>query len=117
MSLIRDGETDHSNVAFGESPFFGQRRFVVRGTHRMLHTKRDDKIGMYEYHQDPLEQNDIADQNPGEVDTMRELLEMWEELVRDSDPGDATRRKSIDEEILEQLQKQFRTCQQTMMLL
>jgi arylsulfatase A-like enzyme len=103
LPLIRGESLPEADVAFGESPFFGHRRFVALGEHRLLFTKKTGAEELYAFREDPLERRDILDRNPPSLEAMRELLRSWEEMVQASAPEKAAPHPPLDEETLEQL--------------
>ena len=92
-------------VAVSESPFFGRQRVVTLGDRRMLFTKKTGAAELYDYRADPLEQIDVAERHPSEIEVRRRLLESWETMVSSSSVEGAAPKQPLDEETIKQLRE------------
>ena len=97
------GGPPSSLIAFGESPFFGKRRFVAFGNFRLLLTKSSEAFEVFGYTHDPLELDDIASTTTSKiVKNLRSHLKTWQravdlaQLPQDTDA-------QVSEETIEQL--------------
>lgn len=99
------GAPSTAGMAFGESPFFGHRRFAASGIHQLLLTKNTGSVELYDFVQDPHEQMDLTESKPEVVDRLRLELDAWQERVEvspfevDAAPGE------LDAETIEQLKE------------
>ena len=72
----------HEPAAYGESPFFGERRFVAVDDLHLLVTLRDQSVELFRFKEDPLEMRDLS---ADEAERAQELLDMvirWDTEVR-----------------------------------
>ena len=60
LAPLLAGAPSAEGMAFGESPFFGHRRFVASGVRQLLLTKKTDEVELYDFAADPHEQHDLA---------------------------------------------------------
>lgn len=96
------GDTDHRFVAFGESPYFGLRRFIAHGDHRLLLSQEFGQVELYDFRRDPLEQVDLSTSEPDLQRKLRQGLDHWQAAIDrlgtyESGPP------QLNDEILEQL--------------
>jgi len=80
VSLLA-GEPPGDGLAFGESPFFGHRRFVATGSHQLLLTKRTGEAELYDFVSDPRQQDDLASAEPGMAQRLRSEILGWDERI------------------------------------
>lgn len=90
-------------VAFGESPFFGERRFVATPEYRLLLTVRDQSSELYRYREDPLEQNDLAMDLEAKTETLEQLLSRWEVAMSATGALSSSQTEELDSETLDEL--------------
>ncbi len=104
LPLLQGSPASDPAVAFGESPFFGERRFIASDDLRLLYTLRDQTVELYRYRTDPDEQVNLADESPAEVERLRGLLERWQAMVSATvlEPTEETPAE-LDPETLEEL--------------
>jgi len=81
LPLMR-GEEAGPRYAFGESPFFGQRRFVADGERRLFVAKENPVRELFGFRADPLELNDVSAEHAEEVERLARVLAEWEERVQ-----------------------------------
>lgn len=98
------GDESWRERAFSESPYFGERRAVTLASSRLLMTLKDNTIEVYEFRQDPLEQNDISEGNEQRNTYLIQQLEAWQELVEGAAYERTHDGRAIDEETREQLE-------------
>lgn len=106
LGLLLAGGREGPGFAVGESPYFGERRFVARGTRRLLRTERDGRVEVYAYREDRAELVDLAPQEPDIARTLGTTLDGWTALVerhRLPTDGEGPGETPIDPETLEQL--------------
>jgi arylsulfatase A-like enzyme len=101
LPLIR-GESRLPYVAFGESTFFGEQRYVALADYRMIFTKDGETAELYNLAADPLELEDLAAAEPDLVQALRKRLDSWEEMVVAA-AVDGAQDADIDLETLERL--------------
>ncbi len=91
-------------IAFGESPQYGERRFVALGGYRMLLSRETDSAELYHLPEDPVERHDLAAAEANRVGVLREHLEAWEMMVAAAslDPEKRTE-QPLDDDTLERL--------------
>ena len=104
-SLIFGVDGEHPLTAFGESPFFGERRFIATGRHHLLFTKKNKTSELYDFRIDPLEQIDISSEQTAETARLQDLIEDWDENIRLPFQHDSQDGEDIDEATLEQLKE------------
>ncbi len=105
LPLMRGHRPDTVQLAFGESPFFGGRRFVAVGHHRLLLTRSTGEVELYDYVFDLEEQNDIADLFPTRVEALTRAVDQWEAEVTSADVEHAGADGGPDAETIEQLRE------------
>jgi arylsulfatase A-like enzyme len=101
LPMIR-GESRLPYVAFGESTFFGEQRYVALADFRLIFTKEDEATELYNLAADPLELEDLAAAEPDLVKALRQRLDSWEEMVVAA-AVDGSQNADIDLETLERL--------------
>jgi arylsulfatase A-like enzyme len=101
LPMIR-GERRLPHVAFGESTFFGEQRYVALADYRMIFTKEGELAELYNLAADPLELEDLAAVEPDLVQALRRRLDAWEEMVVAA-AVDGAQSADIDLEELERL--------------
>ncbi|MCP4654277.1 MAG: sulfatase [bacterium] len=91
-------------IAFGESPQFGERRFVALGGYRMLLSRETDAAELYNLLEDPVELHELSAAEANRVVVLREHLEAWEMMVAAAslDPEKRTE-QPLDDDTLERL--------------
>lgn len=99
------GQESAAGMAFGESPFFGHRRFVATGRHKLLLTKSTGAVELYNFADDPTEQMDIADQDPETTSQLSAEVAAWEDRVVAAKIDDGAADGDLDTETLEQLRE------------
>ncbi len=100
---ILNGSPPPSDIAFGESPFFGGRRFAAVGGHRLLLTRETGAVELFRFREDPHELVDISTSNPDTVNEMRRRLTEWQTMANATKlPQDADGR-SLQEDTIDQL--------------
>jgi arylsulfatase A-like enzyme len=104
VPLIK-GAPGGDGLAFGESPFFGHRRFVASGPNQLLLTKNSGAIELYDFVDDPAQQHDITSSDPEITDRLSSEIEAWEERVAAAVLGTDTDDTKIDPETLQQLKE------------
>ncbi len=67
--------------AFSESPFYGGRRAISLGNHRLLLSRADGSREFYDLSVDPLEQEDLASQEPPELSRLADGLDSWQAML------------------------------------
>lgn len=100
---LLDGRTSTRSLAFGESPFFGQRSFVTTSRYRLLHTAKTDQVELYEYRQDPDEQHDLAAELPDVAERLRAALHHWQRMIQQSERHHSSVER-MDEQLRQQLE-------------
>lgn len=75
------GNPDRVPVAISESPFFGGRRAIAAGEHRLLSTVATGEVELYRFREDADEQRDLAGDRPQVVGRLREGLATWQRMV------------------------------------
>ena len=80
LPLVR-GEGLAPRTAFSESPFYGRRIAASGEDDRLLWTLKDGSGELYRYRDDPLEQLDIAGEDPEETIRLRAEIDRWRALV------------------------------------
>ena len=81
---IVNGRDIREQVAIGESPYFGTRRFIARGDHRLIITRERPNTELYRFRIDSLEQDNVATDDPLVVDQLLEVIDRWELEVASS---------------------------------
>jgi arylsulfatase A-like enzyme len=81
LAPLLAGGAQAEGMAFGESPFFGHRRFAATGSHQLLLTKRNGDRELYDFVADPRQQNDLAAADPGLAQRLSSEIMTWEERV------------------------------------
>jgi arylsulfatase A-like enzyme len=81
LAPLLAGGPQTEGMAFGESPFFGHRRFAATGSHQLLLTKRNGETELYDFVDDPRQQTDIASTEPGMTQRLTSEIMEWEERV------------------------------------
>ncbi len=104
LPLIQGQKTDDA-VAFGESPFFGHRRFAGHGRWRLLLTKNTGQVELYDFDADPLESRNLASDRPFIVEELKEKISAWETEAVAARIVDADEGSSLDEETRKQLKE------------
>jgi arylsulfatase A-like enzyme len=100
------GVTDRKQtVAFGESPFFGQRRFVASGDLHLLYTVADQSVELYRFRVDPLEQRNVSSLELDRAQDMLEAVLRWNTDIRIPIATVANTDRKVDPETREQLRK------------
>ena len=105
LPLILGQDSNGLHVAFSESPFFGRNRAVTLGRHHLILTRQNSSAELYDLAADPLEQADLADARPPELEAMIGLQQGWEERVAHSTFARSGEAAPLDEETLEQLRR------------
>lgn len=77
LSLESQGSAIGSGRAFGESPYFGGREFIIEGSHHLLRTVESGKLELYNFREDPLEQNDSASVDRAHAENLENILQSW----------------------------------------
>jgi arylsulfatase A-like enzyme len=77
MVPIMLGEDDGSGTAYGESAFFGGRRYMAEGDYQLLYSIEDESIELYDYVRDPYEQADLLYEATAMAVRMRSSLRGW----------------------------------------
>ena len=103
VPLILGHDPGTTHVAFSESPWFGHRRAVALGRHHMLFTENTGNVELYDLETDPLEQDDIAADEPAVIEDMRSFLDSWQGMVELQPPPDAGPQTPLDEETVDAL--------------
>jgi arylsulfatase A-like enzyme len=101
--ITGDGSGD--DLAFGESPFFGHRRFVASGRHQLLVTKSTGAIELYDFVADPFEQADLASTETEVADRLSAELISWQGLIDASLYDPSSGGHELDEETRTQLEE------------
>ena len=102
LPLIRE-EQHGAQVAISESPFFGDRRAIATGDHRLLWTKKNDQVEIYRFREDPLEQTDLKSTDLEAVARLRQGIEGWQRMVDQATIIKETAENEIDEETRKEL--------------
>ena len=68
------GEKQGLHFAFGESEYFGRRRFIAFEDHRLLYTEKTDQVELFHFREDPHELEDLAAQDPAKAQRLKEGL-------------------------------------------
>jgi arylsulfatase A-like enzyme len=91
--------------AFGESPFFGRRRFIARSRYRLLLTEKTGAVELYDFVADPAEQHDLAAAMPERAASLRSDLLAWRQQLAERGKAGAAAAPggSVDEETEKQL--------------
>lgn len=101
LPLMR-GETMRDRPVFSESPAFGNRRAVALGDYHLIGAVENDELELFEFRRDPLEQRDLAQEQPQVAARMRSLAKSWQDsLDRRGRPDAET--PTLDVETLENL--------------
>ena len=87
------GREIRSQSAVSESRFFGGQLAVADHALRLVYSRRDGKMELYRYRDDPLEQLDIFSTRGIEARRLMDVLKRWEFSVR----AGATAAPTVDE--------------------
>jgi arylsulfatase A-like enzyme len=103
VSLI-EGAGRPPYIAFGESTHLGSQRAVALGGLRMVMSKDDGATAVFDLAADPLELNDLSEQQGDRAAVLQRHLEAWEKMVAavSLDP-ELRSEEELDDETLEQL--------------
>ena len=63
-----------TRLAYGESLYFGRRRFIAYEDHRLLHTESNDSVELYRFREDPHELQDVSVEDPEWAERLRTAL-------------------------------------------
>lgn len=88
-----DGDGTWAESALSESRFYGGQLAVADHTLRLVYSRRDGKMELYRYRDDPLEQLDIFPTHGVEARRLMDVLKRWEFSVR----ACATAAPTVDE--------------------
>ncbi|MEM8963734.1 MAG: sulfatase [Acidobacteriota bacterium] len=101
LPLFRGGDRPPYR-AISESPFFGTRRAIALGDRRLFWTVSTDEVELYAFRDDPLEQVDLAEQEPDTAARLRNALVNWQKTI-DEIGGFDEAGGALDPAIIEQL--------------
>lgn len=102
LPLMR-GEAVADRPAFSESPYFGHRRGIVFGDHHLLGALENDELELFEFRTDPLELNNVVDEQPAVAERLRSLAKQWQDsLDRRGSPEIET--PELDEQTVKSLE-------------
>jgi arylsulfatase A-like enzyme len=90
-------------LAFGESMFFAHQRFLAVGPWRIVHARDTGQTELFRFREDPLEQHDLAAEDPPRAATLREALQRIEAHLGEHRAAPAAT-ATIDEETRKQLE-------------
>lgn len=90
-------------IAFGESPWFGRRRFAAAGEFQLLVARKFGKLELYNLVLDPAEQHEISQLHPDVTARLLRAIDDWEDRVTAARvvPDDGS--SKLDDEIARQL--------------
>lgn len=74
VPAMREAVSAVGGFAFGESPFFGDQRYLVHDGYRVIWTLEPESYELYDMKEDPLEQRDLSAADPATLQRM--LLSM-----------------------------------------
>ena len=90
-------------VAFGETPYYAEQRFLAAGAWRIVYRKKSGQTELFRYREDPLEQDDLAGREPARAATLRDALVKIENHLGEHRAAPAAS-ATIDEETRRQLE-------------
>ena len=114
--LLAGGDPDPGDLAFGESPWFGHRRFVADSEYRLLLARTTGEMELFRYREDPLEQHDLLARGRGEgglggedaaprerARWLRGALRDWHQMVSAASVSES-RATPLPEDVVRQLE-------------
>jgi arylsulfatase A-like enzyme len=104
VPLLR-GRAGSDGLAFGESPFFGHRRFVATGVHQLLLTKQSGAVELYNFVDDRHQQADIALTEPETTSRLEAEIAGWEGRIAGTSYRSEKDAEDVDPQTLEQLRE------------
>jgi arylsulfatase A-like enzyme len=91
-------------IAFSESTQLGQQRAVALGGLRMVTSEDGDTSAVFDLRVDPLEMNDLSEQQGDRAAVLQRHLEAWEKMVAAASLDPELRsEEELDNATLEQL--------------
>lgn len=100
---LMQGTAQGPYLAFGESNYFGKRRFIAFGDHRLLYTEKKSRSELYHFRRDPHELDNLVEQDAATATRLRDALLSWRQKIEASSPEKAAETNELDPEIRQQL--------------
>jgi arylsulfatase A-like enzyme len=82
LPFLRNERGIRRRPVFSESPYFGRERAVARGDLRLIWRPDYGSSELYRYRDDPLEQRDVAGQDPVAAQRLLAAVRSWDAWVK-----------------------------------
>jgi arylsulfatase A-like enzyme len=91
------------SAVFGESPFFGQRRFIAAGDYQLLMAEENAKVELFQFREDEHALTNLATVDVERTTRLQTAVLEWRRRTEDG-PGSHAERSDINQEVREQLE-------------